>query len=382
VKIIKSSPILESRTRTGASKFWQGHVYQDGRKFYTGTSYWQVSLKGVKSKVTFSEPYEALPKNVGRANETSALIQAHSEFDSFVLKQRDKGYGDAGSIGISVDIESDSPLTRDSNPLPMLAHKFSDRKHNVTFPCFVQPKLDGMRMLFNGERAWSRGNKEILPSVIDHLLCKTQGYILDGELILPGNGPLQDTMSAAKKFRPGISDQLQYWVYDIVDPTKTYAERKKILEGLHSDFKNPSIILTPTFGCISETGVHILHEQFIGSGYEGTMIRNSAGKYEIGHRSPSLLKLKNFQDSEFKIVGFEQGEGSFSGAMIFVCESSSGKTFNVLPKGTMEYRQSLWDDRETLVNKYLTVQYQTLTNDGIPQFPIGIAIRNDGDFER
>jgi ATP-dependent DNA ligase len=380
VQIIKSSPVLESRTRTGASKFWQGHVYQDGRKFYTGTSYWQVNLKGVKSKVTFSEPYEALPKNVGRANETSALIQAHSEFDSFVLKQRDKGYSDAGSIGLSVDIESDSPLNRDSNPLPMLAHKFRDHGHKVKFPCFVQPKLDGMRMLFNGERAWSRGNKAIIPDVIKHLLGNTQGYILDGELILPGNGPLQDTMSAAKKFRPGISDKLQYWVYDIVDPTKTYAERKKILEGLHSDLGNKNIIFTPTPECISADGIQLMHKQYVGAGYEGTIIRDPKALYEVGHRSYGLMKLKDAFDEEFEIVDVIEGGGIAAGQAIFKCKTKNGGIFDSTPQATHTDRREMFKERDKLIGKWATVKHYGYTKDGIPMFQNTVAVRDWDDF--
>ncbi len=377
MQIIKSSPVLVSRTRTGASKFWQGHVYEneDGDQFYTGTSYWQVNLKGVKSKVTFSEPYEAIQKNVGRANETTAYDQAHSEFDSFVKKQRDKGYSEE----LSIDLETGGGIIV-GNPLPMLAHKFRDHGHKVKYPCFVQPKLDGMRMLFNGERAWSRGNKAIIPEVIKHLLVNSQGYILDGELILPGNGPLQDTMSAAKKFRPGISDKLQYWVYDIVDPTKTYAERKKILEGLHGDFKNPNIILTPTIECISEEGVRLMHTQYVGKGYEGTIIRDPKGLYEIGHRAYSLMKMKDVFDEEFEIIDVFEGGGIAAGQAILKCKTKDGEIFDSTPQATHADRKEMFKDRDNLIGKWATVKHYGYTKDGIPMFQNTVAIRDWEDF--
>ena len=40
ITTVKSSPILESKTRTGAAKFWQGHTVTDGTKWFTQTSYW------------------------------------------------------------------------------------------------------------------------------------------------------------------------------------------------------------------------------------------------------------------------------------------------------------------------------------------------------
>jgi hypothetical protein len=57
--------------------------------------------------------------------------------------------------------------------------------------------------------------------------------------------------------------------------------------------------------------------------YEGSIIRSADGRYEIGHRSYSLLKLKDFQDAEFKVVGVEHGKGSFEDKAILVLGSKA-----------------------------------------------------------
>jgi DNA ligase-1 len=118
---------------------------------------------------------------------------------------------------------------------------------------------------------------------------------------------------------------------------------------------------------------------FVKDGYEGTMIRDPQMKYEIGKRSYSLLKLKDFVDEEFKIVGFEQGNGSFEKSIIFICEAN-GSMFNVVPEGSMEYKRELWKDRNKYLNKWLTVRYFEKSKDGIPIFPVGVSVRDDGDF--
>jgi len=368
MKIIQSSPILESKTRTGKDKLWQGHVYQDGTRFFTGTSYWQVAKDGTESKRQSSEPYEALPKNVGKGNETSAKDQAVSEFESFVKKQMDKGYSAVGSVKVEGD------------PLPMLAHKFRDHGHKVVYPVYVQPKLDGMRMLFDGKRGWSRGNKAIIPEVIQHLQIDASGYILDGELILPGNGPLQDTMSAAKKFRPGISDKLQYWVYDIVAPELTYHERYNILPIIQSKFNNSNIIFTPTSVAKSETDVRDYQKKYVGAGYEGTIIRDPDGKYEIGHRSYSLLKLKDFEEEEFKIIDVIEGGGMMVGMAIFRVETKDGNTFESTPEANHDQRKEMFVDRNKLIGKWATIRFYGKTKDGIPMFNNTVAVRDWEDF--
>lgn len=363
----KSSPILVSKTRTGNEKFWQAHVGEVGGRWFTNTTYWQVNKKGVKSLVQSSDPYEATPKNVGKANETSAKDQAISEFDSMVTKQRDKGYCEVGE-------ESDI------RHLPMLAHKFKERGSKMKWPVYVQPKYNGMRMLFDGCDGWSRGGKDIIPECIQHLSFDTHGAIVDGELILPGNVLLQETMKATKKFRPGVSDQLQYIVYDLIDPTLPFSKRYEELK-LFWTARPTNIILAPTYKCEDVGEVMAYHKQFTSQGYEGTIVRDDSGGYEIGQRSNQLQKFKDFQDAEFKIVALIDGDGRFKGKAIFICETANGAQFNVVPEGTMEYRAELYNTRKSHIGKYLTVRYQELSNSGTPLFPVGVEIRDEQEFK-
>ena len=50
-------------------------------------------------------------------------------------------------------------------------------------------------------------------------------------------------------------------------------------------------------------------------GYEGAMLRNSNSIYE-NKRSYNLLKVKEFDDAEFKIVGIEEGEENWPGMSV------------------------------------------------------------------
>lgn len=46
------------------------------------------------------------------------------------------------------------------------------------------------------------------------------------------------------------------------------------------------------------------------------------------------------------------------------------------PRGMWEQRKEWFDNGEAYVGKPLTVRYQELTQDGIPRFPVGIAVRD------
>ena len=375
MKNVKSSEWLISENKAGGEKFWRIHIVKDGSDYYTQTEWYQISKTGRETKKQTSEPYFAEPTNVGRSNERNSEQQAEFEYDAVIKKQKDKGFRAKGE-------------RKNVRPMPMLAHKFTDHKKKVEFPVYVQPKLNGMRMLFDGENGWSRGNKEVIPEVIQHLQyedAKQYDFILDGELMLPNNVLLQESMKAIKKYRPELSPKLVYWVYDVVADNMTFGERNSIIDEMFGGddiWETPPVNFrrVPTYLCNNEAEVLKYHNQFVSEGYEGTMIRDRLSKYEAGKRSYSLLKLKDFVDAEYKIVDVIDGDGSDKGLAIFVLETKNGDTFNCRPEGTQENRADLFKNRRKLIDKYLTVRYQELSKDGIPIFPVGVSIREWGEF--
>lgn len=371
MNIVHSTPVLQSTTRTGKAKFWQGHVVRDAWLWYTQASYWQSKNDGSSSEVQWSDLYEVEPKNVGRSNATTAQEQSFLEIERDFQRQKDKGYTEEGQ-------------EPEILPLPMLAHSFKDRGHKVTWPAYVQPKLNGQRMLFDGEQGWSRGGKLIIPECIAHIKDQIgslpDGVILDGELILPGNPLLQKTMTAIKKFRPELSPTLVYWVYDVVTPGLPFSFRFQTLQSL-LEGNYPNVRITPTKTVENEAEVFSLHKQFVSEGYEGSMVRFDYEGYDIGHRNNQLQKVKDFVDAEFPVLDIVEGGGRFKGAAIFVCRATETDTFTCVPEGDMDYRRSLFQNRADILSttKYLTVRYQELSKDGVPIFPVGVSLRETQD---
>jgi DNA ligase-1 len=89
-----------------------------------------------------------------------------------------------------------------------------------------------------------------------------------------------------------------------------------------------------------------------------------------------LQKYKEFFDKEFVIVGGHEGSGPDAGTVVFEVKTKEGKVFSVRPKGTREERTEWLNDMKNIKGKELTVRYQNLSEDGIPIFPVGIAIRD------
>ena len=366
MKIIKSSEWLISENKAGGEKFWRLHIVKDGSDYYTQTEWYQISKTGRETKKQMSEPYFAEPTNVGRSNERNSQEQADFEYDAVIKKQKDKGFRAKGE-------------RKNVRPMPMLAHKFSDHKGKMEFPVYVQPKLNGMRMLFDGENGWSRGNKEVIPEVIQHLKFDAGGFILDGELMLPNNVLLQESMTAIKKYRPELSPKLIYHVYDIVDNELPYAKRQQIIHDiLHDAPKN--VVRVPTWEAFNENDVMVWHKSFVRDGFEGTMVRDPDALYEINKRSYSLLKLKDFQDAEYRIIDVIDGDGSDRGLAIFQLDNGNGQVFNCRPEGSQENRAELYKERKKLIGKFMTVRFFELSKDNVPIFPVGVSIREWGEF--
>ncbi len=378
---IYSTPLLQALTSTGKTKFWQGHVSTDGTNYYTYTTYCQnvgkvapkiesasdlYALEGQSiSKITQSAYVTILGKNISRSNETTPSQQAVLEINSTFKTQKDKGYFEIGEESVK------------DNVLPMLAYPLGDKIHTIDFPLTVQPKFDGVRCLTNGTRMWSRRGKDFDSKIIGHLLGVECGdYIVDGELILPEGYPLQDTVSACKKYRE-LSSKLLYRIYDVICEDSCYTDRYEICRKIVEATNNPQVVLAPAHTVESHEEIYPLHEAFVKEGWEGTMIRLHNQGYKVGQRTNQLLKLKDFLEEEFKVVNVIDGKGKFVGASIFICETPEGKTFETSPIGTMEYRKELFAKREQLIGTYWTVRFQAYTKDKIPQFGRAINQREE-----
>jgi len=365
LKVVYESKVLCNTTSRGLPKLWKIYIkVSDSNDYYIVTEYWQINKDGNETIKQHSEPKLVKCKNEGKKNETKGYDQAILEVNSLINKQKDKGYRDSDGETLT-------------NILPMLAYDYNDKKHIIKFPCYVQPKLDGCRCLYDGKTFWSRNGKAFLDDVVKHLHFDTSGHVIDGELILPSNmGSFQDTISAVKRFTDGLSDRLVYYVYDVVDEHKGFNDRYKMLSDIIKH--NPhNIVLVDTFEVTSEEDIKSNHNKFVNNGFEGSIIRLGSKPYSKGQRCNQLLKYKDFNDKEFEIVEIIDGEGKDKDCAICVCRvNDTTPLFRVRLTGTNEYRKHVYQSQHKYIGKMLTVKFQGYTKDGIPRFPVGLIIRD------
>ena len=258
--------------------------------------------------------------------------------------------------------------TKCNQVLPMLANKWDDRKKYISEPFYVQPKLDGVRLLVSKDGGISRTGK-IIPGTEVLGEGLREGQYVDGEAYDP-NLTFEDLTSTFK------TDplKLKFYIFDFFDIKNidmTFEERWDVVRTL----SNPHYEYVETFDVKKHSDMEGYHKMFIQQGYEGTMIRDRDSVYEVGQRSNYLLKYKDFQTEEYEITGAKTGHGRDADAVVWVCKTENGQQFTVRPEGTIAQREEHYKNYKKYIGKMLTVRFQNLTALGVPRFPVGVCIR-------
>jgi DNA ligase-1 len=356
---------LYKQTSTGAIQRWRISV--KGNAVIT-----EYGLLDGKQQVVTDIVKEGL--NLGKSNattpETQAQLQAKQEWDAKIKK----GYVE--DINLAESKKNNLAAIE-----PMLAFPIDKKEKHVIFPAYAQPKLDGLRciaIIKNGKaKLFSRTQKPIdtMPHIVADLEKMYEGrdIIIDGELYSHEFKNDFNTITHIAK-RDDVHDdhkKIEYHQYDRVAPGG-YKDRAMdtLVDG---DYCH----IVKTVMVMDRDGLEDFQAECIAQGYEGCMYRNPSGPYEH-KRSSYLLKVKTFQDDEFKIVGAEEGSGKLMGAIgAFVLVTAKGVGFKAKPACTLEQSVAYWKNRQSYVGKMATVKYQALTPDGIPRFPVFKAVREE-----
>ena len=268
---------------------------------------------------------------------------------------------------------------------PMLAHRYNEKKGDIKFPCFVQPKLDGVRCVVVGNKLYSRnGNRfPVLPHIENELkLYNKNNLILDGELFTDDIN-FEKIVGLVKKYKKSEEDEknslkIYLNVFDYIDSKLPFNKRLINLNQFFEKNKNMKYIKqVKTEECAQEKNIEEFLEKYTKEKYEGLIIRNKSGLYEENTRSVHLQKLKKFIDEEFEIIDYTTpDQGKEVGCVIWICKTKEGKQFSVRPSGNYQERKKLYREAKKYIGKMLTVRYQELTNGHVPRFPVGVTIRD------
>lgn len=364
-------PTLYKRNSNGKVSFWNIYVEDD--------SYYRESGI-IGGKIREYDPVVNCPKNVGRSNETTAEDQALFKSNSLWKLKKDELYTEQNPDEEVLDLIEDYSKTI----RPMLANKFND--YPVKYPVGVSPKLDGIRAMIymdkSGEiRIMSRYGKEFsgfdnIRNEAKKIINNNIKLILDGELYSHDIGFNAISGAVRSLKETPYHNKIKFYMFDFVhlDIAQPYTERVRDMIAINEIFKFIDFI-SYEIAC-NKQDVLDAHNKYVQKGYEGVIVRKLDSPYSLGKRSNNLLKYKEFEDAEFKIVDVIESTGE-KGAAIFVCVTTEGKQFTVRPRGSIETRKEQFANKLNYIGKLLTVRSQALVNEeGLPRFPVGIDVRD------
>lgn len=312
----------------------------------------------------------AKPKNVGKANATTAEQQAISEVISTITSKLQEGY-----------FNSIKEAEQQVVILPMLAKSYKDEVKKIDWDnCFIQPKFDGMRCLAHIKKDGSvtlisRDGRTIenMNHIVKELSSIKQDVILDGELYAHGLS-FQENMKLIKKYRKDESESVKYHVYDMVSD-ENFFDRVNKAHTIVVRLK-PSYIETVFTAKISKKeDIKNSHTANLINGYEGSMIRWGNEGYKVNSRSSNLLKYKDFQDIDAVITDVTAAEQRPEWGVPTL--EYNGKTFRAGLKYSHEDRKEFLTNKDKYIGKIANIRFFEYTDDGLPRFPIMVGIHED-----
>lgn len=323
-------------------------------------------------------------KNIGKVNETDDYEQAVSEAESTIKSQLKKGY-----VYDLKNVKSSGVLG--SGILsPMLAHKHSpdgSQKSSKTLEqmkitgrkIVVQPKLDGNRCLikkspYKTPVMYTRTG-DVMPVQLNHIISDIEmncdddsEFILDGELFSNkfSFNKLNGLIKRVTVSQEDIEERkhIKYHLYDVMSDDG-YEIRYEFIQPFSS--KNIEIIPSYEITATDENIKEYL-EMFLKDGHEGLMVRVLGLPYDH-KRSWQLVKVKRFEDEEFKLLDVEEDvRGNFVGS--FVLETKNGVKFNAGCSGqSVEERTIMWNNKSEYIGRIATIEFFGISEYGIPRFP-------------
>lgn len=283
---------------------------------------------------------------------------------------------------------------------------------------YYSRKFDGKRMYYLDDIAYSRDNKICRPAPIAHITAQISAchelrdFVTDGE-VLYFNEDYSENFKKAISLTSRIErspecERLYYVIFDLIHSdffrveeeyeafVDTYEKLKVKLEAEPIEgrcdllkTKLPNVYIAKQSNDLFEFTNHPQYKD-----WEGLMLRDAGAPYQY-KRTDKLLKIKQWQDIECKVVGVKAGIGKHLGRLGALIVDYKGYVVAVGSGFNDQEREILWRELkeggrlyDSLVNGelYIKVKYFEESQDADGnislRFPTYLCFRdtNLGEF--
>ena len=281
-----------------------------------------------------------------------------------------------------------------------LSNKYFDKPEIIEGKEFViTTKIDGSRIIAikeNGQVSFYTRQGQKYDGLVDLeaelKATRFDNFIFDGEIIAidtDKENTYKNTMKLSRTkdlekhgLKMLVFDYMPFANWKIQNCPITYSVRRAQLSAIFdlSNFNYFELLPMLYKGTDTSKIIELLNEQ-TAKGEEGVMINVCDAPYDF-KRTNNLLKVKKFQDTELKVIGFEEGTNKLLGTLgAFICEYGPN-TVKVGSGLSDEDRAYFWAHQEEMLGKYITVKFFEKSVDsktGLEslRFPIYMRVRED-----
>lgn len=291
---------------------------------------------------------------------------------------------------------------------PMLAATVADVA-TLRWPLLASPKLDGIRAIVRGGVVVSRNLKPIPNQRVQAIFGKDWLEGLDGELLVgdPTDPRAFLGTSSGVMSRDGEPDVF-FHVFDCCrEPGRPYHERLGMARDLVTGSGRSLVVEQTVVTSVEEVNAYEAAQ--LALGYEGVMLRDAKSPYKFGRGTLSkqdLMKLKQFEDGEAVVEGFEEllhnsneastsalglterghskdgmvGMGTLGALVVRALNGPfQGAVFNIGTGFTAAQRAEIWAARDSWLGRIVKYKWFPTGSKDAPRFPVFLGERHPDD---
>ena len=165
--------------------------------------------------------------------------------------------------------------------------------------------------------------------------------------------------------------RVKFYAFDLPKEQKNLSAKMEILRNFIASSGAQNLLIVQQTPVSTHADVQAYFDRVIAAGGEGVVLRDPNALYESG-RSDKILKYKKTHDSDCKVVKINPGYGKNEGKMgsLSCVDLRSGAKFKVGTGFSDEMRAN-----PPKVGTIITYQYQNLTREKKPRFPVFLRVR-------
>lgn len=267
----------------------------------------------------------------------------------------------------------------------------------------VSRKLDGIRCVVevhNGRAICRSRQGKVFHTtkLLEEALQDFEGLVFDGELCIVDENGNEDFKAITKEYsrKNHTLTNFKYLVFDVLTREEFYGQEESpsFYDRVRSIREVCEVVDSPhvdnvSQGCLrSEKQYKLWEDDVRTEGWEGLILRKDV-PYK-GRRSKDILKVKNFEEEEFKITGYgigpfsirQGGKESVIQTVVSISVEKDDIKSDVGSGFTLEEREGIKNNPNKYLGKQATIRYFETSEDEQGntslRFPVYKGLREKG----